>query len=224
MIFALERNVAMYKKIKAMAANSKGKIKYLLIPIIVIITYIIWSSPIGTYSCVNEGDKTDKIVLKLDKTYFRYDDKNEDEGSYKITKYNLSLNSRDDENSTLIREGNFLYSNHGWYMDDSPYFDQRLQKGKKINQTLSYVSEGSIDTLIGNIDILIQRELKLKKNGTYTYITRSVSNDKEHKSIEKGNYKRSKRELKLTSDSEKNRILPIVNNKVVYVKSYAKKH
>ncbi len=174
----------------------------------------------GTYNCVNDGAASEKVVLYKDGTYTKT---GEGKGTYRISEHRVDFTPENGEKSeTLLRVGNYLYSQHGWYDDDSPYFTQKISKGEKLDQVLSFVSNGSVNTLAGRFYISIERNLELKKDGTYIYTYESNNNGTKHKTIESGKYNRTNKELQLKEDNGNNRIMPIVDNKVVYVTVYKK--
>ena len=201
--------------------------KYILIILGIIIAVIvsvavcsIKYSHVGTYKCVSSNGTHEKVVLKRNGKYTKTDDPS---GYYEIDKKKVILKpSNGEDEIVLLREGEYLYSNRGWYENDSPYYKQKLPKGKKIDQVLTYRSDGGVGTVIGYFSISLDRTLELNGDGTYMYEYGQNNNGNKMGDTEKGKYVRTKKELKMTTDSGKKYILPIVDNKVVYVQTFRK--
>lgn len=221
LILFLRRKDLLNKFISFVKSHKNISIAIIAILLIMVIVSANVFSHVGTYVCTSDGSGH-KIVLRLNGTYSK---SGEGKGTYKISKYKVALTPRDSDakKSTLLREGNYLYVSRGWDADDSPYFNQKLSKGKKINQTLSYDTYSVVSTFVGNFRITIHQELKLNKDGTYIYTYNSDNNGTKHNNTEIGIYKRTKRELVLTNENGLKKSLPIVDNKVVYVDAYKKR-
>ena len=136
------------------------------------------------------------------------------QGTYKVEKDKVTLSVSGKDDTILYHDGKYLF-------DSDQHFDEKIQNGKTINQTLTCSSSTNYKgyTLALNID------LALKSDGTYTvasYMTYDGASVGDDITNESGTYKRSGNKLILSPQGKNFTKTLIIKDGIVYYVVYMK--
>lgn len=132
---------------------------------------------------------------------------NTEQGNYKIEKDIVTLSVSGEDDTIFYRDGKYLF-------ESDMYFDEKIQDGKTVNQTLTK----SVSTKYEGYILVITLELALKSDGTYTLTTYmkydgvAISDNLN----DSGTYERSGNKLILSPNGEDFTKTLIIKDGIVY--------
>ena len=137
-----------------------------------------------------------------------------EQGNYKVEKDIVTLSVSGEDDTIFYRDGKYLY-------DSDMHFDEKIQAGNTVNQTL--IRSTSVNYKGYTFDFII--ELALKSDGTYTlasymaYDGAAIGDDLINES---GTYKRSGNKLILSPKGEDFTKTLIIKDGIVYYAVFMK--
>lgn len=196
--------------------NSKIIILAIAIPVVLIAVGLLIFSLLsgsfkGKYICVSSNSSS---YYNFEDDYYIYESSDGTErGEYTVEKEKVILTDSDKEDIILYRDGKYL-------LESDMHYDEKLQDGKTVNQSLTK----SVSTKYEGYTLVITLELALKSDGTYTLTTYmtydgvAISDNLN----DSGTYERSGNKLLLSPKGENYTKTLIIKDGIVFYVVYMK--